>query len=72
MAEALRCLVLQPLPLVLQLQDVLLDPRCAKAFLTQNLLSLFDGVLREHKSDKGVCAALNSVSLNLQFWKLSE
>lgn len=43
--ETLRCLVLQPLPLVLQLQDVLLDSRCAKAFLTQNLLSLFDGVL---------------------------
>lgn len=54
MAETLRCLVLQPLPLVLQLQDVLLDPCCAKAFLTQNLLSLFDGVLKEHESDKSV------------------
>lgn len=54
MAETLRCLVLQPLPLVLQLLDVLLDPCCAKAFVAQNLLSLFDGVLQEQESEKSV------------------
>lgn len=53
MAETLRRLVLQPLPLVLQLQDVLLDP-WAEASLTQKLLPLFDGVLPEQERDKRV------------------
>lgn len=48
-AEALSSLVLQPLPFALHLHDPLLNPRRAEAFLTQDLLSSFDGVL-EHKT----------------------
>lgn len=46
-AEALRSLVLQPLPLALHLHDALLDPHRAKAFFTQDLFSSLYGVLEE-------------------------
>ena len=46
-AETLRGLVLQPLPLALHLHDALLDPRRAKALLTQDLLSSLHGVLEQ-------------------------
>ncbi|TNN65917.1 hypothetical protein EYF80_023917 [Liparis tanakae] len=46
-AETLRGLVLQPLPLALHLHDALLDARRAKALVTQDLLSSLHGVLQE-------------------------
>lgn len=46
-AETLRGLVLQPLPLALHLHDALLDARRAEALVAQDLLSSFHGVLRE-------------------------
>lgn len=44
--KTLRGLVLQPLPLAFHIHDALLDPCCAKALLTQDLLSTLHGVLK--------------------------
>lgn len=49
-AEMLRGLVLQPLPLAFNLHNALLDPRCAEALLTQDLLPSLHGVLIETKT----------------------
>lgn len=45
--EALRSLVLQPLPLALHVHDALLDPHRAEAFVTQDLFSSLYGVLEK-------------------------
>lgn len=47
MVEALRSLVLQPLPLALHIHDALLDPHRAEAFVTQDLFSSLYGVLEK-------------------------